>query len=112
RRAASRHCSSNVVSPGVFWPKTVRNSDCFRRPFRLIGAGTGAWANNGAGAVAARTAAADVDRNSLRRMGRILYSRPMKRRDFLLTSAAVLAASVVRAQRRQILLKGGCVLTL
>jgi len=36
----------------------------------------------------------------------------MKRREFLIAGAGILAASVAHAQRRQILLKGGCVLTL
>src|SRR5580765_3785221 len=124
RRAASRHCSSNVVSPGVFWPKTVRKSDCFRRPLRFTGPSTllgavadGAWANPAAGAIAAAaTAAADEERNSRRFMRRILYSRPMKRREFLAAGvgvAGVVVSAVASAQgRRPILVKGGCVLSL
>jgi cytosine/adenosine deaminase-related metal-dependent hydrolase len=36
----------------------------------------------------------------------------MKRRDFLLATGGVLASTLAQAQRRQILLKGGCVLSL
>src|SRR5438552_12447323 len=67
------------MRPGVFWPNTVRKSACFSRPLRFTAAGVaGACADVRSDpfetVAAATPAAATVDRNSLRRMRRIILA--------------------------------------